>query len=100
MDCSSEEDSCSTSRSDSYPEENAWQPEVDQMFPDDAHFEEYIKTVVDDWLTQHGKALFSLESSKFLMKESKKATCSLNSPFKPPRRYPKAESNTRIDITK
>ncbi len=76
MDCETESDS--TSSSD--PECDAWQEIPDTPALDDQIAEQYIKNIVENWLTEHGKTLFSLEASKFLVKEKKKRTCSLKEP--------------------
>ncbi len=81
MDCETESDS--TSSTSEYGECTPWQDsealcmqkslESDEIREE--AYEEYIKELMDEWLSQHGKALFSLESSKFLHREKK--TCSL-----------------------
>lgn len=49
----------------SNPESTPWQD------MDNADYEEHIAQTINDWLAQHGKALFALETSKYLVKINK-----------------------------
>lgn len=86
MDMDTESTSCDSSDSGSV---HAWQSQPvetrdDGDLPD--YTEEIIAEAVNNWLTQHGTSLFNLQTSKFLAREKKKIpTCSLKTPFKPPR---------------
>ncbi len=69
MNISIESSSSQSSDDTSFPESSAFQPDPEQL--DDAYFEEHISQTVNDWLAQHGKALFALETSKYLVKINK-----------------------------
>ncbi len=64
MNISSERKSSKSDSDESYPESTPWQDP-------DAYAEEHITQTVNDWLAQHGKALFALETSKYLVKINK-----------------------------
>ncbi len=68
MNISIESSSSKSDSDESAPESTPWQ----EM--DDAYAEEHITQTVNDWLAQHGKALFALESSKYLVKMDKNFT--------------------------
>ncbi len=65
MNISIESSSSKSDSDESPPESTPWQ----EM--DDAYAEEHISQTVNDWLVQHGKALFALETSKYLVKINK-----------------------------
>ncbi len=65
MNISIESSSSKSDSDESCPESTPW-----QEF-DDAYAEEHISQTVNDWLAQHGKALFALETSKYLVKINK-----------------------------
>ncbi len=83
-------------------EQVAWQ---EYEAPDDSvreqAYEEYIKEVIDEWLTKHGESLFKLQSSKFVAKHGDacqvRRTCSLKTPYKPPRNQSDAKRRTNQD---
>ncbi len=77
MNISVESSSSKSDSDESPPESTPWQ----EM--DDAYAEEHISQTVNDWLAQHGKALFALETSKYLVK--------INKESKEPPRTPKKE---------
>ncbi len=98
MDQSTQETSDMDTSSDE--EQVAWQ---EYEAPDDGvredAYEEYIKEVIDEWLTKHGESLFKLQSSKFIAKHGDarqvRRTCSLKTPSKPPR--DQSTTKRRID---
>ncbi len=58
-----------------------------QEMEDDAYAEEHITQTVNDWLAQHGKALFALETSKYLVKINKEMPQTPKKRDPPPNRY-------------
>ncbi len=67
--------------------------------------EEWCKEVIDQWLTKHGESLFKLQSSKAIAKLGTgdacqvRRTCSLKTPYKPPRNQSGTKRRTNQDCT-
>lgn len=66
MNISIESSSSKSDSDESFPESNPWQDS-----PQETNYEEHVAQTVNDWLAQHGKALFALETSKYLVKINK-----------------------------
>ncbi len=75
MNISIESSSSKSDSDESFPECHPWQDE-------DTFAEEHIAQTINDWLAQHGKALFALETSKFLVKINKELKATPSTPKK------------------